>query len=80
MPEKLRYPVFSLLLALALCPLISACGKHAAQGAGRGATTGAVSGAVGGLVSALVFGGDPLERAARGVLSWAAQSAQLQAP
>ena len=68
MPAKLHSPVCSFLLALALCTLISACGKHAAQGAGRGATTGAVSGAVGGLVSALVFGGDPLEGAARGAV------------
>ncbi len=42
--------------------------SYTAKGAGKGATTGAVSGAVGGLVSALVFGGDPVERAARGAV------------
>ena len=42
--------------------------SYTAKGAGRGATTGAVSGAVGGLVSALVFGGDPVESAARGAV------------
>ncbi len=45
-----------------------ASGSYAAKGAKEGATTGAVSGAVGGLVSALVFGGDPIERAARGAV------------
>ncbi len=42
--------------------------SYTAQGAGKGGATGAVSGAVGGLVSALVFGGDPVERAARGAV------------
>ena len=42
--------------------------SYTAKGAAKGATTGAVSGAVGGLVSALVFGGDPVERAARGAV------------
>jgi hypothetical protein len=43
-------------------------GSHASKGATQGAKTGAVSGAVGGLVSALVFGGDPIDRAARGAV------------
>ncbi len=42
--------------------------SHTAQGAKQGAATGAVAGAVGGLVSALVFGGDPIDRAARGAV------------
>jgi hypothetical protein len=43
-------------------------GSAAGEGAARGAATGAAAGAVGGLVSALVFGGDPVERAARGAV------------
>jgi Sec-independent protein translocase protein TatA len=65
---KVHYSVLRFLLTLVLCILISACGKHATQGAGRGATTGVVAGAVGGLVSGLVFGGDPLKQAARGAV------------
>ena len=42
--------------------------SYTAKGAARGATSGAVAGAVGGLVSALVFGGDPMESAARGAV------------
>lgn len=42
--------------------------SYTAKGAARGATSGAVAGAVGGLVSALVFGGDPVESAARGAV------------
>lgn len=57
-----------LIIILSLGLLISACGEHAAKGAGEGATVGAASGAVGGLVSALIFGGDPVESAARGAV------------
>ena len=42
--------------------------SYTAKGAAKGATSGAVAGAVGGLVSALVFGGDPVESAARGAV------------
>ncbi len=42
--------------------------SYTSKGAAQGATTGAVAGAVGGLMSALVFGGDPVERAARGAV------------
>ena len=42
--------------------------RYTAQGARQGAATGAVAGAVGGMVSALVFGGDPVDRAARGAV------------
>ncbi len=54
----------SLLMQLAAC----ASGSHASKGAKQGAVQGAAAGAVGGLVSALVFGGDPLDRAARGAV------------
>jgi len=56
--------VLCISLPLAGC----ASGSHASEGAKRGATQGAVAGAMGGLVSALVFGGDPLDRAARGAV------------
>ena len=56
------------IIVLSLGLLVTACGEHAAKGAGEGATMGAASGAVGGLVSALIFGGDPAEAAARGAV------------
>jgi hypothetical protein len=43
-------------------------GSHASKGASDGATTGAAAGAVGGLLTALVFGGDPVDSAARGAV------------
>jgi hypothetical protein len=59
-------------LAASICSavLLVACasGSQTGQRAAEGATAGAVSGAVGGLVTALVFGGDPVERAARGAV------------
>ena len=42
--------------------------SYASKGAAKGAAQGAAAGAVGGLVSALVFGGDPLDRTARGAV------------
>jgi len=45
-----------------------ACSGHSGKMAGQGAATGAAAGAVGGLVSALVFGGDPVDAAARGAV------------
>jgi len=48
--------------------LIAACSGKTGEYAGRGAATGAMSGAVGGLFGALVFGGDPIEAAARGAV------------
>ncbi len=42
--------------------------SYASKGAKQGAVQGAAAGAVGGLVSALIFGGDPLDRAARGAV------------
>lgn len=60
----MRAKILILLLSLS----VASCGEYAAKGAGEGATVGAASGAVGGLVSALVFGGDPVEAAARGAV------------
>ncbi len=53
-----------------LCMQLTACAgdSYASKGAKRGAAQGAAAGAVGGLVSALVFGGDPVDRAARGAV------------
>ena len=53
-----------------LCMQLTACAgdSYASKGAKQGATQGAAAGAVGGLVSALVFGGDPVDRAARGAV------------
>jgi len=58
------------MVAFVAVVLLTGCASNSytAQGAKKGATTGAVSGAVGGLVSALVFGGDPIDRAARGAV------------
>lgn len=58
---------FSIII-FSLGLFITGCGEHATKGAGEGATMGAASGAVGGLVSALIFGGDPVEAAARGAV------------
>ena len=57
-------------IAATLVVGMTACesGSHASKGATTGATRGAAAGAVGGLVSALVFGGDPIDRAARGAV------------
>lgn len=62
--------VLTVIASIWMGTQISGCAgdSYAAKGAGQGATTGAVAGAVGGVVSALVFGGDPVERAARGAV------------
>lgn len=61
--------IFGVFLTISLVILAGcASGSNASKGAKQGATHGAAAGAVGGLVSALVFGGDPLERAARGAV------------
>ena len=58
------------VIIISLCVQLSGCAGNsgASKGAMRGAGQGAAAGAVGGLVSALVFGGDPLDRAARGAV------------
>lgn len=59
-------------LAVALLALsISGCSSNAGKGAAQGAGTGAIAGAVGGAVTALIFGGDPVEAAARSA-TWGA--------
>ena len=52
---------------------IAGCQTHAGKGAAQGAGTGAIAGAVGGAVTALVFGGDPVEAAARSAV-WGASA------
>ena len=69
-----RHKTFSLtvltsfVLVLLFLQLPGCGSSHAAKGAKKGAAQGAAAGAVGGLVSALVFGGDPVDRAARGAV------------
>lgn len=62
--------IFISTIAVFLFAQLAACASdsYATKGAVRGAGQGAAAGAVGGLVSALVFGGDPLDRAARGAV------------
>jgi len=67
------------LLVILLVAALTACGAHSRKGAVDGATMGAVAGGVGGLVSALVFGGDPLERAAQGAVYGASTGAAMGA-
>ena len=71
--------VNQMVVILGLCSLVAACGEHAARQAGQGAAMGAASGAVGGMVSALIFGGDPVEAAARGAVYAGAASATVGA-
>ncbi len=58
------------IISVVMCAQLSGCASdtYASKGAKQGAVQGAAAGAVGGLVSALVFGGDPLDRAARGAV------------
>jgi hypothetical protein len=67
---KITFKLFVSLILFSLCLNLSGCASdsYASKGAASGATQGAAAGAVGGLVSALVFGGDPLDRAARGAV------------
>jgi len=65
--------IFKTITAFALfslCMQLSGCAgdSYASKGAAQGAAQGAAAGAVGGLISALVFGGDPVDRAARGAV------------
>lgn len=68
--NSLTINIFVIVTALATGLHLSACasGSYASKGAKQGAVQGAAAGAVGGLVSALVFGGDPLDHAARGAV------------
>lgn len=66
--KKLYYVSYIIFFLLSV--QISGCASNsqASKGAKQGAAQGAAAGAVGGLVSALVFGGDPIDRAARGAV------------
>lgn len=59
--------------AALLGAILAGCGTYAGEGAARGAGTGAIAGAVGGAVTALVFGGDPVDAAARSAV-WGASA------
>ena len=69
-PNTFSMTIVASILGIFLCLQLSACAgdSYASKGAKQGAKQGAAAGAVGGLVSALVFGGDPLDRAARGAV------------
>ncbi len=61
-------------LAIAVLALgMAGCSSNAGKGAAQGAGTGAIAGAVGGAVTALIFGGDPVEAAARSAV-WGASA------
>ena len=64
------FKTLSSFVLVLLCMQLSACAgdSYASKGAKQGAAQGAAAGAVGGLISALVFGGDPVDRAARGAV------------
>lgn len=65
--------IAQLLAIAALALVVAACQTSAGKGAAEGAGTGAIAGAVGGAVVALVFGGDPVEAAARSAV-WGASA------
>lgn len=60
------------LLASSIAACVG-CGTTSGEMAGRGAGTGAAAGAVGGLLTSVIFGGDPLDAAARGAV-WGAST------
>ena len=66
------FPRASLAIAV-LALAIAGCSSNAGKGAAQGAGTGAIAGAVGGAVTALIFGGDPVEAAARSAV-WGASA------
>ncbi|RCK33494.1 hypothetical protein TH9_11505 [Thalassospira xiamenensis] len=61
----MRFPFLAPATALVLAFAISGCTGKTGEYAGRGAGVGAISGAVGGFVTAAIFGGNPIEAAAR---------------
>ena len=65
--------IAQLLAIAALALVVAGCQTPAGKGAAEGAGTGAIAGAVGGAVVALVFGGDPVEAAARSAV-WGASA------
>lgn len=68
--RSVAFHVITMIAVFAMSVQLSGCASnsYASKGAKQGAVQGAAAGAVGGLVSALVFGGDPLDRAARGAV------------
>lgn len=59
--------------AAAIClSVLAACSQETASGAAQGAAGGAVGGALASGFAALIFGGDPLDAAARGAVAGAA--------
>ena len=68
--KSFLFTTLSGFVLVLLCMQLTACAgdSYASKGAKQGATQGAAAGAVGGLISALVFGGDPVDRAARGAV------------
>ncbi|MBW2259337.1 MAG: hypothetical protein JRF18_02625 [Deltaproteobacteria bacterium] len=66
--NRIRTGIATKLLVVLCVTALVGCSGHTGKQAGRGATVGAVAGGVGGLVSALVFGGDPVDYAARGAV------------
>lgn len=69
--NRISKVVATKLLAILCVAALTACSGHTGRMAGEGAARGAAAGAAGGLLSALVFGGDPVEAAARGA-TWGA--------
>lgn len=69
-PKTIKFGLITSIALIALALQLAGCAgdSYASKGARKGAVQGAAAGAVGGLVSALVFGGDPLDRAARGAV------------
>ncbi len=65
--------IAQLVAIAALALVVAGCQTSAGKGAAEGAGTGAIAGAVGGAVVALVFGGDPVEAAARSAV-WGASA------
>jgi hypothetical protein len=63
------------LIVLAQTLTLSGCSGASSQRAGEGASTGALAGAAGGLVSGLLWGGNPLESAAKGAVVGATSGA-----
>jgi len=63
------------VLILAQAVILSGCSGTSGQRAAEGAGTGALAGAAGGLVSGLLWGGDPLESAAKGAVVGATSGA-----
>ena len=60
--------VLSTLSVVAILGAASGCTGQSGERAAEGAGVGALAGAAGGLVSGLLWGGDPLESAARGAV------------